>query len=114
MEFAKSRDPAVQRHVDDWEQRNEGLEDFFIKNLENVQGDERDAIFIGTVYGPEEPGARVMQRFGPINGVAGKRRLNVLFSRAKQLIVTFSSMRSEDILAEANGNEGRLYAQALA
>ena len=54
-----------------------GLEEFFIKNLENVQGDERDVIFIGTVYGPEEPGARVMQRFGPINGLAGKRRLNV-------------------------------------
>ena len=47
-----------------------------------------------------------MQRFGPINGVAGKRRLNVLFSRAKQRIVTFSSMRSGDITAEAHGNEG--------
>ena len=71
-----------------------------------MQGDERDVIFIGTVYGLEEPGARVMQRFGPINGVAGKRGLNVLFSRAKQLIVTFSSMKSGDILAEVNGNEG--------
>ncbi len=106
MEYALSRDPVAARYVEDWAERNDGLEQFFIKNLENVQGDERDVIFIGTVYGPEEPGARVMQRFGPINGVAGKRRLNVLFSRAKQLIVTFSSMRSEDITAEAYGNEG--------
>ena len=42
-------------------------EPLFIKNLENVQGDERDVIFIGTVYGPEELGARVLQRFGPID-----------------------------------------------
>jgi hypothetical protein len=106
MEYALSRDPAAAGYVEDWGERNDGLEQFFIKNLENVQGDERDVIFIGTVYGPEQPGARVMQRFGPINGVAGKRRLNVLFSRAKQQIVTFSSMRAGDITAEPEGNEG--------
>lgn len=106
MEHALSRDAAASRYVEDWSTRNEGLEQFFIKNLENVQGDERDVIFIGTVYGPESPGARVMQRFGPINGVAGKRRLNVLFSRAKQFIVTFSSMTASDITAEPTGNEG--------
>lgn len=104
--FAVERDPDAARYVDYWAEKNDGLEPFFIKNLENVQGDERDVIFIGTVYGPEQPGARVMQRFGPINGVAGKRRLNVLFSRAKQQVVTFSSMRAADILAEENGNPG--------
>src|SRR5262249_18469435 len=78
----------------------DGLEEFFIKNLENVQGDERDVIFIATVYGPEEPGARVMQRFGPINGLAGKRRLNVLFSRAQEKIGTFSSLTAGAILAD--------------
>jgi very-short-patch-repair endonuclease len=83
------------------------LESFFIKNLENVQGDERDVIFIGTVYGPEKEGAPVMQRFGPINGVAGKKRLNVLFSRAKERIDTFSSMNASDIKAEEEtGNAG--------
>jgi hypothetical protein len=106
MEFAISKDAAAARYVEFWAEYNDGLEDFFIKNLENVQGDERDVIFIGTVYGPEEPGAKVMQRFGPINGLAGKRRLNVLFSRAKQQIVTFSSMTAGDILAEPTGNEG--------
>lgn len=104
--YALSTDKSAQTYVDAWKARHDGLEEFFIKNLENVQGDERDVIFIGTVYGPESPGAKVHQRFGPINGAAGKRRLNVLFSRAKQKIVTFSSMTSADIVADENGNIG--------
>lgn len=106
FEYALGQDRQAQAYIEDWKEKNDGLEEFFIKNLENVQGDERDIIFIGTVYGPESHGARVAQRFGPINGVAGKRRLNVLFSRAKEKIVTFSSMTSADIVAEENGNAG--------
>jgi transcription elongation GreA/GreB family factor len=106
FEYAVSQDRQAQAYIDAWKEKNDGLEEFFIKNLENVQGDERDVIFIGTVYGPESNGARVTQRFGPINGLAGKRRLNVLFSRAKEKIVTFSSMTSADIVAEENGNAG--------
>ena len=89
-----------------WEEENNGLGSFFIKNLENVQGDERDVIFIGTVYGPQKEGGNVMQRFGPINGIAGRRRLNVLFSRAKEKIVTFTSMTSADVLATQDRNPG--------
>ncbi len=103
---AIARDPDASAYVEKWATQKDGIEEFFIKNLENVQGDERDVIFIGTVYGPETPGGPVMQRFGPINGVAGKRRLNVLFSRAKKQIVTFSSMTSADVRAEENGNAG--------
>ncbi|WP_456707986.1 AAA domain-containing protein [Bradyrhizobium sp. USDA 4452] len=106
FEYAIANSRSVQKYMDTWRERNDGLEEFFIKNLENVQGDERDVIFIGTVYGAEEPGARVMQRFGPINGLAGRRRLNVLFTRAKQKIVTFSSMTAADIEAEENSNPG--------
>jgi very-short-patch-repair endonuclease len=106
FEFATARHGHVQKYIEEWRERNDGLEEFFIKNLENVQGDERDVIFIGTVYGPEEPGARVMQRFGPINGLAGKRRLNVLFTRAKEKVVTFSSMTATDIEADEHGNPG--------
>jgi very-short-patch-repair endonuclease len=106
FEYAVRNDPQALKYIESWKERNDGLEEFFIKNLENVQGDERDVIFIGTVYGPEESGARVMQRFGPINGLAGKRRLNVLFTRAKQNIVTFSSMTASDITAEEHGNAG--------
>lgn len=78
-------------YLDHWASARQGLERFFVKNLENVQGDERDVIFVGTVYGRDAQG-RFYQRFGPINGPAGKRRLNVLFSRAKEQIVTFSSI----------------------
>ena len=68
-----------------------GQETFFIKNLENVQGDERDVIFISTTYGADTRGNQY-QRFGPINGPNGHRRLNVLFTRAKKRVVVFSSL----------------------
>lgn len=103
---ALAKDAVAASYVEKWAEENDGLERFFIKNLENVQGDERDVIFIGTVYGPEKPGGPVMQRFGPISGLAGKRRLNVLFSRAKKQIVTFSSMTAADIRAEEHANPG--------
>jgi very-short-patch-repair endonuclease len=106
LEYALANNPQALKYLDSWKEKNDGLEEFFVKNLENVQGDERDVIFIGTVYGAEEPGARVMQRFGPINGLAGRRRLNVLFTRAKQKIVTFSSMTAADIAAEEHTNPG--------
>lgn len=106
MNYALEQYPHARKYIETWEERNDGLESFFIKNLENVQGDQRDVIFIGTVYGAEKEGAPVMQRFGPINGIAGKRRLNVLFSRAKERIVTFSSITASDIKAEEDGNPG--------
>lgn len=86
--------------------RENTLEPFFVKNLENVQGDERDVIFISTVYGPERPGMPVMQRFGPINSRNGHRRLNVLFTRAKERVVIFSSMKSSDIRPSPTSNRG--------
>jgi hypothetical protein len=108
VEFEREvgRNARVRRYLEQWNEQNDGLESFFIKNLENVQGDERDTIFIGTVYGSRSPGAPVMQRFGPISGVAGRRRLNVLFTRAKKQIVTFTSMTPADIRAEQTQNEG--------
>lgn len=93
------RNPHVQDYVRDWQERDDALEEFFIKNLETIQGDERDVMFISTLYGPERAGARVHQRFGPINSVHGHRRLNVLFTRAKRKIVTFTSLKPTDILA---------------
>jgi hypothetical protein len=88
---AADEDPAVAKYINSWSVKNGGLEKFFVKNLENVQGDERDVIFIGTVYGENSDG-QFAHRFGPINGSAGKRRLNVLFTRAKEQIVTFTSI----------------------
>ena len=106
MGYALEQDEAAAIYVEDWNKRNDGLEKFFIKNLENVQGDERDVIFIGTVYGPDRDGGKTAQRFGPINGAAGRRRLNVLFSRAKKQIVTFSSLKPSDITANEESNPG--------
>ncbi|HEX8572871.1 MAG TPA: DUF3320 domain-containing protein [Allosphingosinicella sp.] len=72
-------------------------EPFFIKNLENVQGDERDVIFISVGYGPTAPGLKPPMRFGPLGQEGGERRLNVLISRAKRRCEVFSSMTDEDI-----------------
>lgn len=72
-------------------------EPFFVKNLENVQGDERDVILISVGYGPTTPGGRVPMRFGPLGTEGGERRLNVLISRAKQRCEVFASMSDEDI-----------------
>jgi very-short-patch-repair endonuclease len=91
-----------------WRQkRDQSLEPFFVKNLENVQGDERDTIFISTVYGPDEPGKREFaQRFGPINNQGGHRRLNVLFTRAKCQTTVFSSMDPADMRTDENSAWG--------
>ncbi|WP_082670098.1 DUF3320 domain-containing protein [Sphingomonas sanguinis] len=75
-------------------------EPFFVKNLENVQGDERDVIFISVGYGPPAPGGKVPMRFGPLGTDGGERRLNVLISRAKQRCEVFASMSDEDIDAD--------------
>jgi very-short-patch-repair endonuclease len=88
------RDAAAQEYVQHWDGT---LEPFFVKNLENVQGDERDVIFISTVYGPDAATGVVMNRFGPINGINGHRRLNVLFTRAKHRVELFTSMQPSDI-----------------
>lgn len=71
-------------------------EPFFVKNLESVQGDERDVIFLGITYGRSADG-RLRQNFGPVNGPNGARRLNVLTTRARERMVVFSSMHAEDI-----------------
>ena len=68
----------------------------FVKNLENVQGDERDIIIMSVCYGPAADG-RIRMNFGPINNVGGERRLNVIFSRAKRHMAVVASMRGSDI-----------------
>jgi len=82
-------------------------EPLFLKNLENVQGDERDVIYISCTYGPQEAGAAQMpQRFGPINSAAGGRRLNVLFTRSKKRMHVFSSMTEGHIVATEKSSPG--------
>ena len=77
-------------------------EPFFVKNLENVQGDERDVIFISIGYGRDEMG-QVNQNFGPLNKEGGERRLNVLITRAKHQCRVFTNLRHEDISSQTAG-----------
>ena len=71
-------------------------EPLFIKNLENVQGDERDVIFFSITYGPDAAGKTTMN-FGPLNGEGGQRRLNVAISRAREAVVIYSTLMPEQI-----------------
>lgn len=75
---------------------NEVEEPVFVKNLENVQGDERDTIIFSVGYGPDDTG-RPSMNFGPLNKEGGERRLNVAVTRAKRRLIVFSSMTSDMI-----------------
>lgn len=103
IEALAKDDAAFQAALDKDAERRESL---FIKNLENVQGDERDVMFISMTYGPSEPNGKVMQRFGPINSETGWRRLNVLFTRARKRMDIFSSMGSGDIVIAQSSKRG--------
>tara|TARA_R110002110_G_scaffold158656_2_gene356156 strand:+ start:5964 stop:11330 length:5367 start_codon:yes stop_codon:yes gene_type:complete len=96
-------------------EKNQGLvEPLFIKNLENVQGDERDVIMISMTYGPGEVGSSVMaQRFGPINQDVGWRRLNVLFTRSKKRMVILSSMDSGHVRTSETSSRGVIALRAF-
>lgn len=78
----------------------------FIKNLENVQGDERDIIIMSVCYGPN-PNGRMLMNFGPINRRGGEKRLNVIFSRARKHMAVVSSIAAPDITNAYN--EGANY-----
>jgi len=73
-----------------------GQEPFFVKNLESVQGDERDVIYISIGYGRDES-SRVAMNFGPLNGEGGQRRLNVLMTRARHRCELFSNLTADDL-----------------
>ena len=75
---------------------NESEEPVFVKNLENVQGDERDTIVFSVGYGPDASG-RPSMNFGPLNKEGGERRLNVAVTRARRRLLVFSSMTSDMI-----------------
>ena len=75
---------------------NQSDEPIFIKNLENVQGDERDVILFSVGYGPDKNG-HVSMNFGPLNNEGGERRLNVAVSRARYEMMVFSTLKAEQI-----------------
>ncbi|MEC8190301.1 MAG: AAA domain-containing protein, partial [Verrucomicrobiota bacterium] len=92
-------DVTLRDYVDAWQYTPEY---FFVKNLESVQGDERDVILLSTVFGPTADG-KVAQNFGPINQPQGEKRMNVLVTRAKERLSVFTSLKPSDITNQSLG-----------
>lgn len=82
-------DPDIERHFT-------GTESVFVKNLENVQGDERDEILFSICYAPDA-GHHFRMHYGPLSAAGGERRLNVAVTRARQKLTVFSSIDPEQI-----------------
>jgi very-short-patch-repair endonuclease len=101
LEILRKRSPQCEEFLND-------NESFFVKNLESIQGDERDVIFISIGYGRTSEGYLAMS-FGPVNRAGGERRLNVLFSRARRRCEVFTTLQADDI--DTGGkNLGGVYA----
>ena len=88
--------------------RHDDTEDksIFIKNIENVQGDERDIIIFSIGYARDLETGRVASRFGTLSQAGGENRLNVAISRAKKKIYVITSIEPEELLVETSKNEG--------
>ncbi len=83
--------PELEQYV-----HGDRLGGFFVKNLEAVQGDERDVVILSVGYGPD-PGGKLVLNFGPLNRAGGERRLNVAVTRAREAMVVVSSIRAADL-----------------
>ena len=111
--FSISQQTCIQDMLDDlikrdtrfFERLNLMPEEMFIKNLETVQGDERDIILFSIGYGPDSSG-HVYQNFGPINRDGGQRRLNVAVSRARSEMIVFTSMKYTDVNISSTSSRG--------
>ncbi len=91
IELMLQKNPEMENHFSSQKEEN-----FFVKNLETIQGDERDVIFISIGYGKDVNG-RITNNFGPLNHDGGERRLNVLITRAREKTVVFSNFRAIDM-----------------
>jgi superfamily I DNA and/or RNA helicase len=96
-----SKHPELER------QNRQSTEPLFVKNLENVQGDERDVILFSVGYGPDKEG-HISMNFGPLNKAGGERRLNVAVSRARYEMKIFSTLTPEQIDERRTQSEGVL------
>ena len=101
LEVLRRAEPEVESFFGE-----DGEEPFFVKNLENVQGDERDVIFISVGYAPAESDGKLRMNFGPLGRKGGQRRLNVLITRARYRCEVFSAITDEDIDLSRVGGEG--------
>ena len=85
--------------------KEDRLEGFFVKNLENVQGDERDVMIFSVGYGRDFKN-RITMNFGPLNKPGGERRLNVAVTRAREKIVLVTSIKAKDIILSDSSPKG--------
>ncbi len=92
LDEARSNHPDIEWAFDP----DSGIEPVFVKNLETVQGDERDVILFSVTYGPDEAG-HVTMNFGPLNREGGERRLNVAISRSRHEMMVFSTLSPDHI-----------------
>ena len=88
------------------------VEQLFVRNLENVQGDERDVILLSVGYGPSEPGGRVHARFGPLGQEGGEKRLNVAITRARLGSWVFCSFDPDELRVSTSRHVGPRLLQA--
>jgi very-short-patch-repair endonuclease len=100
IELMRRRNPSCEQFFN-----SHANEPFFVKNLENVQGDERDIIFISVGYGKTKEGFLSMS-FGPLNREGGERRLNVLITRARETCRVFANFVAEDLDLERTPAQG--------
>ncbi|WP_435348555.1 DUF5797 family protein [Haloarchaeobius sp. HRN-SO-5] len=91
--------------LDTFVSRDDVLDEFFVKNLEMVQGDERDRMIFSIGYGPDQDGT-ISTNFGPLNQSGGERRLNVAVTRAKEQITVVCSMLPGDIDLSGSNSTG--------
>jgi hypothetical protein len=106
LEKCSQDESFAARYQKELERRNGNQEmGFFVKNLENVQGDERDVMVFSTTFGPDEQG-RFARRFGPVGAVGGERRLNVAVTRARKRVVVLGSMPLNEVAAALRSAEG--------
>lgn len=112
--FSESQQSTIEDAVQEFRKKNRQYDSFFsedkeevffIKNLENVQGDERDTIIFSICYGKNSQG-RMFMRFGPLGHQGGERRLNVAITRAKYNIKLVGSIQPEDIDLDKTKSEG--------
>lgn len=100
IEKLREKDPSCEDFFD-----NNKTEYFFVKNLESIQGDERDVIMISVGYFKNQNGILPMN-FGPINKDGGERRLNVLITRARYMVEVFSGIKASDFNMDKTNSRG--------
>jgi very-short-patch-repair endonuclease len=103
LDEARRADPSIERFFK--EAADDCPEPVLIRNLESVQGEERDVMLFSLTYGPDTSG-RIAMNFGPLNQAGGERRLNVAVTRARQSLVVFSSIHPHQIDTARSSSAG--------